>query len=597
MFAEFKSVFKNAFKVVKLSYEIAGNLVIVYFSTVFIGAITPVVGAYILQIFIDRLITIKTQDSIPTVVFLILASYFTVEWLNSTLYKNLNVNYFDYLLRNKMQIGLNYRFSAKISSLDVGHLENPEIQNLIARVQQTYLWQIGDFLRTLGYAFSSVVSFLFNFIVLVKFGIWLPLVILLISLPRAYFRMALGNFAWSMYGSGAPQIKKLWYLEHLLSDPNSILESKVFGSRKSLLAKLEQTQSNLYELNKQPLDRYRKSVILLPLFELLVVFILVAFKFTDFQNGLISIGQLSFLVTMLVRLQSDSVESVTKLGDIYGQKLYIQNYFELMNLPKLILEKQNPIVLNVKTPPKIEFKHVSFGYRPNKLILKNIDFSIEPGETVALVGINGAGKSTLIKLLCRFYDVTGGEILINKTNLKDYEITNWYKHIATLFQHFVKYNFTVKENIMLGAPEISDQKRAQQSAEKSGAIEFINKFDNKFEQMLGRNFEDGEELSGGQWQKLAIARAFYEQAPILIMDEPTSAIDAESEQEIFENLLEVYKGKTLILVSHRFSTVRKAQKIIVLDQGEIVESGSHEELLAINGKYASMYLAQAKGYK
>jgi ATP-binding cassette subfamily B protein len=182
-------------------------------------------------------------------------------------------------------------------------------------------------------------------------------------------------------------------------------------------------------------------------------------------------------------------------------------------------------------------------------------------------------------------------------DIRDLSISNWNEHIATLFQHFVRYQFSVKENIMLGKPELYDEQRMILAAKQSGAIEFIEKFDKGYDQMLGKQFEDGQELSGGQWQKLAIARAFYEQAPVLILDEPTSAIDAEAEQEIFENLLQVYTGKTLLLVSHRFSTVRNAEKIIVLDQGNIVESGTHADLMQNPKKYAKMFEAQAKGYR
>ena len=268
-----------------------------------------------------------------------------------------------------------------------------------------------------------------------------------------------------------------------------------------------------------------------------------------------------------------------------------------MSLPKLIKEDPKAKVFKNIKPPKIEFKNVSFTYPNGREVLKDVSFVVEPEESVALVGVNGAGKSTIIKLLCRFYDVTSGEILVNGINIKKLKLSNWYKFLGTLFQDFVKYNFTVRDNIMLGKPGLIDDKRMKDAALKSGAYEFIRTFEKGYSQMLGRHFENGEELSSGQWQKLAIARTFYEKAPVLILDEPTSAIDAESEYEIFKNLERVYKNKTLLLVSHRFSTVRNANKILVIDGGKIIEQGSHQELLEENGKYATMFKTQAKGYQ
>ena len=222
---------------------------------------------------------------------------------------------------------------------------------------------------------------------------------------------------------------------------------------------------------------------------------------------------------------------------------------------------------------------------------------IEPKENIAVVGHNGAGKTTIVKLLCRFYDVDSGEILINGTNIKDVRPSDWYRFLGTLFQEFMHYDFTVEENIMLGNPEVRDQELMKKAAEQSGAKDFIEKLPKKYNQVLGRQFEGGMELSQGQWQKIAIARAFYENAPILILDEPTSAIDSEAEYEIFKNLHTHYKNKTLFLISHRFSTVRNADKIVVLEKGQVVDEGTHDELLERGGLYAGMFRKQAQGYQ
>ena len=215
---------------------------------------------------------------------------------------------------------------------------------------------------------------------------------------------------------------------------------------------------------------------------------------------------------------------------------------------------------------------------------------------VAFLGPNGAGKTTLIKLLLRFYDPSEGKILINDVDLRDIKLSHWYKFTGTLFQDFVKFHLSIKENILLGNADTIDENKMKEAAKKSGADEFIEKFPKGYNQRLGKRFEDAVELSIGQWQKLALARAFYEEAPVLVLDEPTSAIDADAEAEIFDNLDRLYKDKSLVLVSHRFSTVKNADKIIILKDGSIVEEGNHQSLMKDKGIYANMFTKQASGY-
>ncbi|MFA5742837.1 MAG: ABC transporter ATP-binding protein [Candidatus Paceibacterota bacterium] len=589
----------NIVRVMKLAYEIDGRLVALYYLTAAIGAISPFIAAYLFKLVLDNIVASSqpSQIGIPLTVIFVLAGYFLMRLAENIAYWGLNVGYYDYLLRNKFQAGLNYRYAQKLADLDLGHLENPEIQNLITKVNQTYAWQIPDFVRMWNYIFSHLIGIIAAIIALAPFGLWIPAVVLLVAAPRFYLKIRNGNFAWSMYDGSAPEAKKLWYTSDLLTAQSSIIETRIFQSQEALLKKLAGLQNHLYEINKKPLDSYRRVLIFAPLIETGVMFAIIYSLLPNALSGALTIGSLTFIITVLEQLQLNTSYGANNLGGLYGNSLFIKPFFELMALPKLIKEKKDAISFKEINPPKIEFKKVSFAYPNGRKILKKISFTIEPGESIALVGVNGAGKTTLIKLLCRFYDVTSGEILVNGINIQDIKISNWYAHLGTLFQDFVKYNFTVRDNIMLGAPNIKDEKRMHEAAVRSGAYEFIKKFDKGYDQMLGRRFEEGEELSGGQWQKLAIARALYEKAPVLIMDEPTSAIDAQTEYEIFQNLEKTYKNKTLILVSHRFSTVRNARKIIVLDKGKIIEMGAHEDLLKQNGKYAMMFATQAKGYQ
>ena len=274
------------------------------------------------------------------------------------------------------------------------------------------------------------------------------------------------------------------------------------------------------------------------------------------------------------------------------------DFFKFLSLDNRIQEGKLT-ALNTNSAPLIEFKNVWFKYtNSDKYILEDFNLTIQPGERIALVGVNGAGKTTLIKLLCRFYDVTEGEILIDGINIKDLTFESLYTKIGVLFQDFIRYSqFDVKTNIELGdLKNIGNSQKVEEAIFKADAQSFVEAYSKGIEQILDKSIEGGINPSGGQWQRIALGRAFFRDAPILILDEPTSAIDAKAEFEIFERLYEFSIGKSVIIVSHRFSTVRKADKIYVLDKGKIVEQGTHSELLELNGKYAEAFRTQAKGY-
>jgi len=330
--------------------------------------------------------------------------------------------------------------------------------------------------------------------------------------------------------------------------------------------------------------------------EIVILALLVYLKLPAAVAGAITIGSLTFYLQNLDQISRSSRALAGDINRIFEQNLYVGYFFEVLDLPKVIKEKEPGFTFDEIKPPKIEFRNVSFGYDAGPMILKNVSFSVQPGEHLAIVGPNGAGKTTMVRLMLRFYDPTKGQILINDVDLRDIKLRNWYKFVSILFQDFVKFSLTIKDNILLGDSSAIDQTKMEDAASKSGAADFINKLPKKYVQRLGKRFDDSVELSQGQWQKLALARMFYESAPILILDEPTSAIDAEAEAEIFDNIDKVYQDKNLILISHRFSTVRNADKIIVLKEGQIVEEGSHKDLMEKGKIYATMFRKQAKGY-
>lgn len=590
-------VLTNLKRMLDLAWNMDKKVVAGYYITALLGALAPLAASVTLAFLIDSLIKPGTTMTIPLIVIVVLATRYILMLAENIILWGLNRTYFDYLFRYKVQNEINRRFYDKLSNLDIAYLEDPKTQNLISKVRDTMTWRPPDFLRQFSYFFGSITGYLAAFFVLIPFGFWIPLVITIITLPRLYLRAKYGTIQWSIYGSGAPQVKKLWYLTYLLSTDTAIREMRIFQSHKALLTKLKEIQEYLFNLNKKPLDNYLRQLTFPPILEIIVLFVIAYLQLPNVLSAAITVGSFTLLINMIDQLNGNAASAVLNFGEMYEHNLYVDDYFKILALKKIITEIENPIIIKSNIPPKIEFKNVSFKYPEGPLVLKDVSFTIEAGSSIALVGANGAGKSTIIKLICRFYDVTDGEILINDVNIKNIQLTSWYKCMGTLFQDFVHYYLTVKDNILLGDPSKFDEKLMREAAKKSGALEFIEKLPNSFDQILGREYEEGEELSIGEWQKLAIARAFYQSPPLLILDEPTSAIDAEAEYEIFNNLEKAYKHKTLILVSHRFSTVRNANEILVIEDGEITERGTHKELLKLDGKYASMFRVQAKGYQ
>ncbi|HEX3759826.1 MAG TPA: ABC transporter ATP-binding protein [Kofleriaceae bacterium] len=573
------------------------QLTFLYYLTAFVAAVVPLASGLTLALLIDRVVVTSAHVAIPVIVVIVVATHFAIVAINAAVRFGLHEQYYDYVFRYRLQDTFTYRFCEKLTQLDVPHLEDPEVQTLIAKVRDTHAWRVPDFFRMLAYAFIAVVGVVAAGGALIRYGGWIVLVVLGATLPRIILRLRFGEMQWSMYGSGAPESRKLWYFGDLLSQISALRELKVFRTAPSLLARYRAIQARIFALGKRPLDRYRRVSVITPLIEGAVVFAVAWSVLPAVTAGALSVGSFAFFVTMLQQLATSSAEAGGCCSMVYQNLLYVRHWNELMALPRVIPIAERPHRFARIAPPRIEFRDVSFHYPSGRPALHGVSFVIEPGESVALVGANGAGKSTLIKLLCRFYDVTRGQILINGVDLRELDPAHWHAHLGTLFQDFVQYKLTVRDNVLLGDPGRVDEAAMVEAVRKAGATELVRALPGGYDQILGTEFADGEQLSGGQWQKLAIARAFYQSAAVLIMDEPTSAIDAEAEYEIFNNLEAEYRDKTLILVSHRFSTVRNADRILVIEDGRIVEHGTHGQLLAAGGRYAAMFTAQAAGYR
>jgi ATP-binding cassette, subfamily B, bacterial len=315
--------------------------------------------------------------------------------------------------------------------------------------------------------------------------------------------------------------------------------------------------------------------------------------------GDISIGELTFLMASFQRSRGLIGTILMSIAHSYEQGLQLKDLFDFLDVRPNIRNVANPLPLPHPIRQGFAFEDVGFQYPDaERWAVRHATFSLAPRESIALVGENGAGKTTLVKLLTRLYEPTEGRILLDGVDLAQYDIVELRRAIGVIFQDFFRYDLKASENIAVGRIDArEDHGRIVDSAEKSLAAEVIEGLDGKYDQMLGRRFEGGANLSGGEWQKIALARAYMRDAELLVLDEPTAALDARAEHQVFQRFNELTAGKMALLISHRFSTVRMANRILVLDDGQIIEGGSHEELLALDGRYAELFNLQAEGYR
>lgn len=597
----------NLKRLLALVWRMDSRLTVFFFLAVTVASLTPILTSFAMKFLLDGLVgqIQGVAGSVPFVAVAALGAFYLASAVGNFISWGLRRVYLGRLFRYRLQNELTRRFYQKTVNLDLTHLEDPQTQNLISKARDNLTWRPPIFLASFIGLFGELVAYVLAALILVSFGWWIPLVITVSVLPRLFLRARCGTLQWSAYNSTVPEARRLWYLMNLFASKVPIQEMRIFQAQTAMMAKFREFQEHVFQRSKSVLDEHLRFLILSPLLETSLLFAIAYWLLPEVTAGVLTVGSFSLLISLSSRLNKNTSNVALELAGLYENNLYIGYLFDVFDLPRLIREIKNPVVLKKIAPPRIEFKNVSFRYPSGSvsadgagpLVLKNISFIIEPGQHVALVGPNGAGKTTIIKLLCRFYDVTEGEILVNGVDLKKLKLSNWRRFLGTLFQEFVRYHMAVRENIALGGGARGDEKRLIKAARDSGAYEFIETLPDGFDQMLGRRFEGGRELSSGQWQKLALARAFYHQPPLLVLDEPTSALDSEAEYEVFNNLLKSYKNKGLIFVSHRFSTVRNADRIMVIDRGEIIERGTHKKLLERGGKYATMFRCQAEGYR
>ncbi|MGH9552557.1 MAG: ABC transporter ATP-binding protein, partial [Terriglobales bacterium] len=396
-----------------------------------------------------------------------------------------------------------------------------------------------------------------------------------------------------------PVRRQLDYLRQVGGSKEAAKELKLFGLSQFLTKRFTKLSDGIYEENVALSRRKLIAGAFLSVIAFAGYYSAYVFVIWRTVTGAYSIGLWYLLSGAILQASSNIQQIFSTLSGIADQALFLTDLLAFFDMQPTIQSKPNALAAPRPIVRGFEFRNVSFRYPGgSRLVLNGLNFHLHPRERVALIGENGEGKTTIVKLITRLYDPTEGQVLLDGVDLKEYRLEDLYREIGVIFQDFMRYEMTARENIAVGRiEEIDDLKLVEDAARKSLADAVIGKLSRGYDQMLGRRFETGVDLSGGEWQKVALARAYLRDAQLLILDEPTAALDARSEFEVFQRFAELTAGKMALFISHRFSTVRMADRIVVLENGKIAEEGSHEQLARLGGRYKEMFEMQAASYR
>lgn len=597
-FIQIKDAFNTSLKTLKIVWQVDHWLFIGAFITSTIPAVVPFINIYIYKLVIDLVVKIVSGDSYDPYQFYLLIGFRVLTYfIQDATFRT--QEYVDKLLWTKVPIYLNQLVLGKLSSLDVQYFEDSQFRNLMERAKESLAFRPQNLIGSIMFGFQSLVQFTIAFGAIVHLNWYFVVLIIVVTIPEFINQSIQSKFTWNIWGANTSLRKRFDYLNRVLVGPREAKEVRIFRLAKSFLKELKDIQEKFYVDNKKLAIRGYKTGLM---FNGLSTLVFVGIEIYVIMQALakrVTVGDISFYTGTVSNFQNGLGGFLRNLNNVFDDSLYVKSMFEVLDASPIVKISDHPVKVDLEKAPVIEFRNVSFSYPGSEIkILKDFSLTINPGEKIAFVGENGVGKSTVIKLLVRFYDVSEGEILINGVNIKDVDLDKWYDNIGVLFQDFNRYDHTVKENVHFGkVSQEADLQKIITASMAAGAHSFINQYEKGYETMLGKVFEGGVEPSGGQWQKLALARAFFRNAPVLVLDEPTASIDAKAESEIFSKVEKLSKNKTVVIISHRFSTVRNADKIYVVDEGRIKEFGTHDQLMKIDGQYAKLFKLQAKGYQ
>jgi ATP-binding cassette subfamily B protein len=504
----------------------------------------------------------------------------------------------DSLLGDRFTNRVSVKLMEHATRLDLAQFEDPVFYDKLERARRQTTGRLG-LLASLLNICQDMLTLVSLSTGLIVFSPWLLLLLVAAVIPAFLGETHFTSLAYSVLYRRTPERRRLDYLRFLGASAQSAKEIKIFGLGAHLSKHYDEVSEGIYIENKKIAINRATLGSALNLVSTGGYYGAYAVVLARTLAGAISIGSFTFLTGAFNRSRAYIERILSGFNDISEQAVFLKDLFDFLALEPSICPRPNSIPAPRPIRRGFEFRNVAFHYPGNpKLVVQNISFSLDHHEKVALIGENGAGKTTLVKLLARLYDPTEGQILLDGVDLREYDVEDLRREIGVIFQDYMRYDLSVLENIGFGKVEcLRERLRIDLAAEKSLAKSVIDRLPNGYDQMVGRRFEGGVDLSGGEWQKIALARAYMRDAQVLILDEPTATLDARAEYEVFRRFADLTHERMAVLISHRFSTVRMADQILVLAGGSIQEQGTHKQLLELGGRYAELFELQAAGYR
>jgi ATP-binding cassette, subfamily B, bacterial len=590
------SALRNTPPVLKIVWQSGPGVVIFGLLSRLFASLLPLALLWIPKLIVDAIVHAKVaQLPVSPRLWWLVASEFGIAVLGGVLARA--IDYSDSLLADKYTRHVSIQVMKHAAELDLIAYEDPVFYDRLERARVQATDRLG-MIQQIGRLIQLVITTITLSVTIMVYSPWLMLLLIAGVLPAF---LGESHFAFLGYAKNfrqTPVRRQLDYLRQVGGSKEAAKELKLFGLSKFLTQRFTKLSDGIYEENVALSRRKLIAGAFLSVIAFMGYYSAYVFVIWRTVTGAYSLGLWYLLSGAILQASSNIQQIFSTVSGIADQALFLTDLLAFFDMQPTIQSKPDALPAPRPIVRGFEFRNVSFRYPgSSRLVLNGLNFHLHPGERVALIGENGEGKTTIVKLITRLYDPTEGQVLLDGVDLKEYRLEDLYREIGVIFQDFMRYEMTARENIAVGRiEEIDDLKMLETAARKSLADAVITKIGG-YDQMLGRRFETGVDLSGGEWQKVALARAYLRDAQLLVLDEPTAALDARSEFEVFQRFAELTAGKMALFISHRFSTVRMADRIVVLENGKIAEEGSHDQLARLGGRYKEMFELQAASYR
>ena len=596
-FRERLGALRNLPPFMRLVWETSPAFTVAQAAIRLVRAVLPVLMLYVAKLIIDEVVALaQSHGRALDHVAMLIAIEFGLTIASDILTRL--VGLVDTLLSERVGTATSLKLMAHAATLDLEDFEDSELQDRLERARR----QASGRMTLMGQVFNQVQDILTiaSFAAgLLVYAPWLMLLLLVALIPAFLGEAHFNSQSYWLNYHRAPERRELDYVRQTAASVETAKEVKIFGLNAFLIERYRELAESFFLANRRLAIRRAGWGTALSAIGTVAYYVAYGYIVYRTVHGEFSIGDLTFLAGSFRRLHQMMEGLLMGFTQVAGQALYLEDLFSFFEIEPEIASPPDPRAFPQPIREGFVFEDVGFQYPgAERWAVRHLTFHLRAGEVLALVGENGAGKTTLVKLLSRLYDPDEGRILLDGHDLRDYDLFELRSNVGVIFQDFVRFHLTAAENIAVGRIEArGDRARIEAAARQSLADEVIAKLPGGYDQLIGKRFRTGIELSGGEWQKIAIARAYMREAQVLILDEPTAALDARSEFEVFQRFKELSRGKTAVLISHRFSSVRMADRIVVLGDGQVEAIGTHEELLARGGRYAELFELQAAGYR